>query len=520
LDIAAPTAAPGRRAILDFSFVSKAVLAAALVTLADWLFFWQSAGSTVALFAFLVLAVVAATQPALRHRRAGWAAAGVALAAAAALADDPSLLALALCWAAASVAALLPRAQGFDDAWRWALRLAGHGARSLLGPVLDLPILRAARRRRGGGIGLAARLPLLVLPALGSALFIALFAAANPLISNAFSQISLASLFGGISALRIVFWLVIGCPLWALLRPHPLLLRPRREADPDFALPGVSLPSLTLSLLAFNLVFAVQNGLDLAFLWSGAALPKGMTLAEYAHRGAYPLIATALLAGLFVLVTLRPGSPLAASRPVRRLVYLWVAQNVLLVASTALRTLDYVDAYSLTRLRIAALVWMGLVAAGLILICWRIAARRSGAWLINANAAAALAVLLACAFVDLGAVAARWNVRHAREAGGRGAALDLCYLHELGPSALLPLIELESRPLPAPTRERAAWVRNVILDGLEPAQSDWHGWTFRNARRLAQAHRLIAERRLPRFTAGRRLCDGTIEAPLTASPER
>jgi hypothetical protein len=520
LDIAAPIAAPGRRAFLDFSFASKAALAVALVTLADWLFFWQSAGSTLALFALLLLAAVGATQPALRRSRGGWAAITVAVAGTAALGDDPSLLALALLWGGASLAVLLPRAGGFDDAWRWAPRLAWHGVRSLLGPVLDLPILRAARRRRGGGTGLAARLPLLVLPALGSALFIALFAAANPLISNAFSQISFASLFGGISALRIVFWGVVGFPLWALLRPRPLLLRPRREADPDFALPGVSLPSVTLSLLAFNLVFAVQNGLDLAFLWSGAALPEGMTLAEYAHRGAYPLIATALLAGLFVLVTLRPGSPLAVSRPVRRLVYAWVAQNVLLVASTALRTLDYIDAYSLTRLRIAALIWMALVAVGLILICWRIARRRSGAWLINANAAAALAALLACAFIDLGAVAASWNVRHSREAGGHGAALDLCYLHELGPSALLPLIELESRPLPPPTRERAAWVRNAILDRLEPTQADWHGWTFRNARRLAEAHRLIALRHLPRSTAGRRLCDGTVEAPLTASPER
>jgi hypothetical protein len=520
LDIAAPTAAPARRAFLDFSFVSKAVLAAALVTLADWLFFWQSVGSTLALFTAVLLTALAATQPALRRSRAAWAAIGIALAATAALGDDPSPLALALFWSAASLAVLLPRAQGFDDAWRWALRLAWHIVRSVFGPLLDLPVLRAARRRRGGGAGLAARLPLLVMPALGSALFIALFAAANPLISNALSRISLATLFGGISAIRIVFWLSIGFPIWALLRPRPLVLRPRRQADPDFALPGVSLPSVTLSLLAFNLVFAVQNGLDLAFLWSGAALPEGMTLAEYAHRGAYPLIATALLAGLFVLVTLRPGSPLAASRPVRRLVYLWIAQNVLLVASTALRTLDYVDAYSLTRLRIAALIWMALVAVGLVLICWRIAARRSGAWLINANAAAALAVLLACSFVDLGAVAARWNVRHAREAGGRGAALDLCYLHDLGPSALLPLIELESRPLPAPTRERAAWVRNVILDRLEPAQADWRGWTYRNARRLDEAHRVIAQRRLPRFTAGRRLCDGTIEAPLTATTER
>ena len=82
---------------------------------------------------------------------------------------------------------------------------------------------------------------------------------------------------------------------------------------------------MTLSLAAFNLIFALQNGLDIFFLWSGAPLPEGMTLAEYAHRGAYPLIATALLAGLFVLVTMRPRS--RPPPPSIRLLFTLDAQN-------------------------------------------------------------------------------------------------------------------------------------------------------------------------------------------------
>ena len=49
----------------------------------------------------------------------------------------------------------------------------------------------------------------------------------------------------------------------------------------------------------------------------------------------------------------KPGSSGARSPLVRRLILLWVAQNLLLVASSILRTLDYIDAFSLTRLRIA-----------------------------------------------------------------------------------------------------------------------------------------------------------------------
>jgi hypothetical protein len=514
-------------------YLAKIAAGAALVTLADWLFFFASeAGATLAAFALALLGALFLSTKPLRQRGAALAAAAAALVFVLALAEDPSWLALALFWLCVSLAMLLPRTRRFDDAWRWAIRLAAHACRSLLAPLGDWRRMLAARRRRGG-VRLGAALPSLWLPILGSALFLLLFAIANPLIENAFARLDLAALIASISFLRIGFWLLIAALLWPLFRPRILLLAPAAAVDPDRLLPGFSLASVTLSLFAFNAVFALQNGLDLAFLWSGAALPEGMTLAEYAHRGAYPLIATALLAGLFVLVTLRPGSAMAARPAIRRLVFLWIAQNVLLVASTILRTADYVGAYSLTRLRIAALIWMALVAIGLVLICWRIARGRSGAWLINANAVAALLTLSACCFVDLGSVAAAWNVRHAREAGGSGAALDLCYLNQLDASALLPLIDLESGKLPPVLRERASWTRNLIMDRLEQRQGDWRAWSWRGARRLADARALVAARRLPRFTAGRRLCDGTIEPPplpptpatppappLTATPER
>ena len=86
--------------------------------------------------------------------------------------------------------------------------------------------------------------------------------------------------------------------------------------------------------------------------------------------------------------------------------------------------MDYVEAYSLTVLRIAALIWMALVAVGLALICYRLLRGKSGAWLINANLLAAALVLAGCTAANLGGIAADWNVRHAREAGGHGAAID------------------------------------------------------------------------------------------------
>jgi hypothetical protein len=256
----------------------------------------------------------------------------------------------------------------------------------------------------------------------------------------------------------------------------------------------------------------MQNLMDAAYLSGTVPMPEGITLAEYAHRGAYPLIVTALLAALFVIVTLRPGSSTAAVPMIRRLVVLWIAQNIVLVGSSILRLLDYVEVYSLTILRISALAWMLLVAVGLMLICWRLLKSKSAGWLINASLAAAAVLLTTATFVDLGNVAAWWNIRHAREAGGQGAALDLCYLSELGSSSLLPLIELERNPDLKPAfRERVQAVRYNIFRQLR--SQIVHAWTIRGEQRLQQAEQLIPTLNLIPLKPAMRNCDGSVVPP-------
>jgi hypothetical protein len=485
-----------RRAVRDWSFLAKLIGAAALATIAQGLFLFQRGGTTIGAFALLLLIVAVFLLPAMRRNRASRAALAAAVFFALVLAADPGPLALLLYWTMLTLAALLARANGFDDGWQWTLRLARHGVLAAFMPIRDLLLLKQARHRNeAGGIGRLALI--LALPALGSLVFLILFAAANPLIENFLLRFD-ASVSPETFA-RAFFWGVMAIAIWSVLRPPRLRFETAlpRVAHP-LAFPDVGAASVIVSLAAFNLIFALQNGLDIAFLWSGAPLPGEMTLAGYAHRGAYPLIATALLAGLFVLVALRPGSATARRRSVRLLVTVWIAQNLLLVASTMLRTFDYIESYSLTELRIAALIWMALVAIGLALICYRLLRDKSAAWLINANMLAALIVVAGTTCVDFGRTAAAWNVRHAREVGGRGVQLDLCYLRALGPSALVPLLELESRnDLPPQFHQRVQGLRSRIMTNLADVQADWHGWTLRGAGRLAEAHATIAERRLP-----------------------
>ena len=251
----------------------------------------------------------------------------------------------------------------------------------------DLPLLKQWASQRGAPVDLTAAQGWIVPLAFGT-VFVALFAAANPLIANWFAQWSLAPSLNQLDMQRLMFWIGTIIAVWAFVRVCG------RFALPDTGLSASDIPEVTSSgpifndaavmrsLVLFNLLFAVQSVMDINYLWAGAALPDGMTYATYAHRGAYPLIATALLAAAFVIVAMRPGSDAERSPLMRALVFLWVGQNVLLVVSAMLRLDLYVATYLLTYWRVAAFIWMLIVAAGLVLIVVRIVTYRSNAWLI------------------------------------------------------------------------------------------------------------------------------------------
>lgn len=486
---------------MRYGFMLKGAVIVALVALFDRLFPEHFAGAGVGVFAGAWLAGLLAVRPDMRHSRGAWPALAAAGLFAIALFDDPGPLAWLMFWCALSIAALLPRAAGFDDAVRWGIRLAIHVLAGVVRPVTDLD--RLWRRRHGSGGRARAILTMLALPLAGGALFVLLFTAANPLIEQALGAVRLPHVWS------VLVWLVVAQGLWPSLRPHSLVMRlTARLPRVAPALPGTSLPSVLIALALFNAIFAVQNALDIAFLWNGGPLPAGMSHAEYAHRGAYPLIATALIAGVLALAMLRPGSASERHPWARRLLALWVAQNLVLVASSALRTLDYIGSSMLTEWRIAALLWMALVALGLVLICWRILAGRSARWLVNWNAAAACAVLAACCFIDLGAVAASRNVRAAD-----ARTIDLCYLHHVGDGALNPLISLERRPMDAATRDRVRHVRHEVYTALAARQAMRTEWTLRGARRLARAQARLGRhppQALPVAKPDWRQCDGTI----------
>jgi hypothetical protein len=242
-------------------------------------------------------------------------------------------------------------------------------------------------------------------------------------------------------------------------------------------------------LLLFNVVFAIENVLDARFLWT-ETLPPGFHYTEYVHRGAYPLIAAALLAGAFVLFTFRPGSATERSPWARPLVYFWIAQTIFLTLTAAWRLVRYVEMNQLTRLRLASTIWFLLVALGLCYIIWRIVRGRSNAWLINVNAITALLVLYPCCFLNFDGLIARFNARHCAQAGGGGSPLDIAYMEHLGTPALPALIEVRDKLTINADHAAASNAIARLHFHLDRDLRDWHAWTWRRARSMHAAREL------------------------------
>lgn len=227
-----------------------------------------------------------------------------------------------------------------------------------------------------------------LLPGMCTLTFIWLLSEANPVIESWLANNWFAELYKWFNPFRLITMALIFAVSWTLLRAKFKLPPPKLETD--YIRKGwlawlFSPQAVWRSLMLFNALFAMQTFMDMLYLWGGAALPNGMTYAGYAQRGAYPLVVTALLSALFILIVFRRENEQNVSLQVRGLIYAWIAQNIVLVISSITRLALYIEQYSLTYLRVSALIWMGLVATGLLLILLRIYARKDNVWLINAN---------------------------------------------------------------------------------------------------------------------------------------
>lgn len=469
-------------------FCAKILATIFLALFADFLFFNEKIGWTAGWFALFTLSVFLIFNINAVKSRDGKILTALAAFESLLLIEHPNALSLALYILSMMGLAVLsrhPESEVFSNVLSFTKRLINFILPAPFRLPVDIMKCITAKETPQNKGWLERFIRRWALPASLTIAFIFLFANANPLIDRWLNSLDIEIIAEILNIGRIIFWIVAAAALWPFIRPRvkALLQKEPRAVDENSAIAWLFTPeSILRSLIIFNILFFLQTVMDVMFLWGGTALPDGMSHAGYAHRGAYPLVATALLAAAFVLIAFRSNNRESAGKWTLNLVYLWIAQNIFLVISSIWRTHLYVEEYSLTYLRFAALVWMGLVAFGLVMIIARLAWQKSNLWLLNVNTVAALIVLVICSGLNIGGMIANYNVRHNYQITGKGQYLDLFYLGSLGPDALPALEWLSHQKTRVPNVVGISHHQQNLHADLQNQLSYWRGWSFRSYR--------------------------------------
>jgi hypothetical protein len=332
---------------------------------------------------------------------------------------------------------------GIDSAWGRGLSqlvalIRAPGRPFWLARQLLQANLRGAFGRAGGIIlALVLTLPALVLVLIFGSLLATGNAVFGSWTKSFFHWIWLA-LEQVLDPFRIFLWGLIAFLVLPLLRPVQVSTwwwswAQRLPRLPEIVPAPGAFFSSALVLLTLNGLFLVANVADALFLWRGDALPAGITYSSYVHHGVQTLTITVLLSAGVLVTLFQQAIRVTSRRFLRWLAFAWIAQNLFLLVSVALRLKLYIETYGMSVERLGVILFLVLVATGYVLLTIKIIQDRSLSWLIGACLIAAFATFYVTQFLDLSGWTADYNVARWQQDPSR--KLDVGYLEVLGAPA-------------------------------------------------------------------------------------
>ena len=299
---------------------------------------------------------------------------------------------------------------------------------------------------------------------------------------------------------RTLLWIALATFALTILRPRetPEGKRIWHRAVPDLPQPKNTRLALWRSitvLAVLNVLFFAANTADALYLWTGGALPEGVTYSEFVHNGVHNLVAAVVLSAVLIVIIFQQVPAIRTAPAVKALSLFWIAQNVVLISGVLLRLQRYVDVYDLSELRVYVGCFLLLVTVGFALLAVHVLRHKGLGWLLLTNLVATFALFFVLQFLDVQKWVAESNV--ARWEADRTRTLDVEYLGSLGASAFPSLIRV------AETADRPeAHEAFIKIQKWKPqaqaylVQLNWRSWQQRDVDgfRLLATHEVRTQR--------------------------
>jgi hypothetical protein len=382
----------------------------------------------------------------------------------------------------------------------------------------------------------------LLIPIALVAVFIVIFAFANPLVARWLGFLGHAVVLP--DPVRFAIWIALAFGAVLLLRPGIRVSRVVERANDATEASDAGLAIARNALVALNVLFLLYNALDATYLWAGAP-PPGVSERTYAHQGAAWL--TLALFALTAVVGVLFRGALAHDRRAglsRILAYAWLAQGGVLALGTFRRIAIHVSTSGLSNIRILGIAGTALVAFGLVLIGTKLHRRLTFGWLLRRQLDALVVGLLAFGILPTHLVSARVNAsrilghryqalvnvtEEAEEAESAAALLPLVDHDDervrRGVAALLPTSSTSSTSASsAPASARSTWrpaarepISSVAGRSSRPSSATSSARTRSASGSTSATRRSKARSRSPRSTRWRSRPRGTRRSSAAGS---
>jgi hypothetical protein len=216
-------------------------------------------------------------------------------------------------------------------------------------------------------------------------------------------------------------------------------------------------------LLLVNGLLLVENIIDVKWLWFGFDLPDGFSLKHYVREGTgFLLISILLSMGLLLYFFRKNQNFYKQNGLLKRLAYLWIAQNMILCFSVFLRNYHYIDFHGLAYKRIGVDAFLLLTAFGLITLLIKIREIKSVYYLVRINTWAFYGMLVGLSLFNWDVKIAEYNLAHWNK-----GEIDVDFYLQLSDKALPVVfknIESVRSQIETHKQNRVRWIRHLDFD--------------------------------------------------------